>query len=114
MTAFGLNADQHLFLIRTFEKYFDSYPCQIWIFGSRAHGQHQKYSDIDLLIDSPALNARVLSHLAEDFEESLLPFKVDLVDVRKLAPEYAAQVHASKKLFWSSGITPGQTHPFSN
>jgi predicted nucleotidyltransferase len=103
MTAFGISADHYIFLGQVFEKHFGGSPCQIWIFGSRATGLHQKYSDVDLLIESSVLNARLLSRLAEALEESPLPFKVDLVDVRKLVPEYADEVHASKKLFWSSG-----------
>lgn len=53
----------------------------VWIFGSRAKHQAKPYSDLDLAIigDTP-LPFSLLAAMAEDFSESALPFKVDLVD----------------------------------
>lgn len=102
MNYFGLTEKNLLFLKDIFAKHLGRFPCRIWIFGSRALGSHQPYSDIDLLIDCPQLTKSVFSNICEDFEESAFPFKVDLVDIQKLAPEYAANVHATKKLIWES------------
>lgn len=53
----------------------------IWIFGSRAKHQAKPYSDLDIAIigDIP-LSISLLAAMSEDFSESALPFKVDLVD----------------------------------
>lgn len=53
----------------------------IWIFGSRAKHQAKPFSDLDIAIigDTP-LSISMLAAMAEDFTESALPFKVDLVD----------------------------------
>lgn len=53
----------------------------VWAFGSRVHGNVKPYSDLDLAIlgDAP-LNLAEHADLADDFSESDLPFKVDLVD----------------------------------
>ena len=53
----------------------------VWAFGSRVKGKARPYSDLDLAVlgDQPlALSTR--ADLAEDFSESDLPFKVDIVD----------------------------------
>ncbi len=50
-------------------------------FGSRVTGKAGKFSDLDLVVmgENP-LPLSVVSALAEDFTESDLPFKVDVVD----------------------------------
>lgn len=57
-------------------------------------------SDLDLLLDGSApLDVRLLQDLAEDFEESDLPWKVDLVDRNAIGPEFARIVDATKVPF---------------
>ena len=50
-------------------------------FGSRVTGKAKKFSDLDLVVmgENP-LSLSVVSALAEDFTESDLPFKVDVVE----------------------------------
>ena len=54
---------------------------KVFAFGSRATGTAKRYSDLDLAIlgDEP-LPLDTMSALAEDFVESDLPFKVDVVE----------------------------------
>ncbi len=54
---------------------------EIWAFGSRVQGRAKRYSDLDLAIisDTP-LPLSTLARLADDFSESDLPWRVDLVD----------------------------------
>ncbi len=68
---------------------------KIWIFGSRARGDHRPYSDIDFLIErsNEVKNfSSLISTLKEALEESSLPYKVDLVDIRDLAESYKEKV----------------------
>lgn len=53
----------------------------VLVFGSRASRKAKKFSDLDLAIlgDNPQ-SLDLMSGLSEDFAESDLPFKVDLVD----------------------------------
>lgn len=53
----------------------------VWAFGSRAKWTAKPYSDLDICIvtDKP-LSLSVLSAMREDFSESDLPWKVDIVD----------------------------------
>ena len=50
-------------------------------FGSRVTGKAKPFSDLDLAVmgDTP-VPASTLARLADDFDESDLPFKVDIVD----------------------------------
>ena len=54
------------------------YPYKFYAYGSRVKNQAKKYSDLDLCFYEK-IPWNVLSHIEEDFEESDLPFKVDLV-----------------------------------
>jgi type I restriction enzyme S subunit len=53
----------------------------VWVFGSRATGRAKKFSDLDLCIKGPQpMSLDLASAMAEDFAESDLPWKVDIVD----------------------------------
>ena len=54
---------------------------EVWAFGSRAKWTAKEYSDLDLAVitDQP-LSLSVSAALADDFSESDLPWKVDVVD----------------------------------
>lgn len=54
---------------------------EVRAFGSRVSGPLKKFSDLDLAVmDESALPSSVLAGLEEDFRESDLPSKVDVVD----------------------------------
>lgn len=56
--------------------------CEIWAFGSRVHGRGLKpFSDLDLVLKSEkVLGTSYCQKLAEAFEESDLPFRVDVAE----------------------------------
>ncbi len=53
---------------------------KIYLFGSRARGDESMHSDIDIAIEGDALGSR-LSQARFALEESLVPYKIDLVDL---------------------------------
>ena len=54
---------------------------EVWAFGSRATRSAKTYSDLDLaVIANEPVGLVVSAALADDFSESDLPFKVDVVD----------------------------------
>lgn len=54
---------------------------EVWAFGSRAKWTAKDYSDLDLaVISSTPLSLAVSAALSDDFAESDLPYKVDIVD----------------------------------
>ena len=53
-------------------------PYQFYAYGSRVKGEAKKYSDLDLCYQKE-IPLNILSHIREEFENSDLPFKVDLI-----------------------------------
>ncbi|MGZ3748014.1 MAG: nucleotidyltransferase family protein [Pseudobdellovibrionaceae bacterium] len=75
----------------------------VFIFGSRAKGNFRKYSDLDLLIESePQLSAIELSNLADSFNESDLPIKVDVVTLENCLNAYKESIEKEKVLWFTS------------
>lgn len=55
--------------------------CDVWAFGSRAKGAAKPFSDLDLaVITTEPLALDLRAALADQFSESDLPWKVDVVD----------------------------------
>lgn len=66
----------------------------VFAFGSRVSGRAKKHSDLDLALEAALpLDWRRMARLREAFEESDLPFRVDVVDWRVCSPQFKA--HAS-------------------
>lgn len=72
--------------MKTIRSVFQSYPevKTVHVFGSRAKGNYRPGSDVDLAIMNKGVNSTVLSRLIGKFEESNLPYNIDLVDFTKL------------------------------
>ena len=51
---------------------------EVWAYGSRVRGNARQYSDLDLVAFTEPEHAHQLALLREAFEESDLPFRVDL------------------------------------
>lgn len=49
-----------------------------WVYGSRVKGTARRYSDLDMVVFSTPEQRRGFYELREAFEESNLPFRVDL------------------------------------
>jgi len=63
--------------------------CEVRAFGSRVSGPAKNYSDLDLAVVAPAkLNSDTLRLLREAFEESDLPFRVDVLDWHETSPDF--------------------------
>jgi uncharacterized protein len=67
--------------IGTIQKVFSNYPEveSAMLFGSRAKGNYREGSDIDLALTGPPELTQRLFMLKNDFDESGLPYTVDLV-----------------------------------
>ena len=69
----------------------------VHVFGSRAGGRVKPWSDLDLVLEaSGALPIALLGALAEAFEESELPWKVDLIDRKSASAEFGRLIDQSK------------------
>lgn len=62
---------------------------KVWVFGSRATGNVKPYSDLDLAIDiGEPLSIDIHAKLTDAFDESRLPFKVDIVDWQSISEAF--------------------------
>ena len=94
---FSLTPDQ-LRLVETILQRFLPVNTQVWVFGSRATGSVKKFSDLDLLLDQHGvpLPTTILLALKEAFDESPLPYKVDLVDWNTIADSFKECIQDSR------------------
>ena len=69
------------------------YNARIYLFGSITRGEFRRTSDIDVaVLPVGRLPDGVLSEIREEFENSRIPYRVDLIDLAKASPGFAAHV----------------------
>ncbi len=73
---------------------------RVWLFGSRARGTARRTSDIDIAVDGP-IPIGLLSHVREALEESNVPVRVDVIDLRDADAGFRARV-LEEGVLWSS------------
>ncbi len=64
---------------------------QVYLYGSRARNGHQWNSDYDIWIDAELPRAS-LRAMAEQLDESFVPFKVDMVTTAQVIGYFGEQV----------------------
>ncbi|MGH6625884.1 MAG: DEAD/DEAH box helicase family protein [Burkholderiaceae bacterium] len=82
---------------------FERFPGveRVWIYGSRARGDHRDASDIDLMVDAPDWEGTDFSRLWAAVDDLRVLYGVDLAHWQStLSPEFRAQVERDRKVFW--------------
>ena len=74
------------FIKNTISSYLKEY--KLYIFGSRVNGNARKYSDIDIAIESDKLTPAIKSQIELDFENSTLPYEVDVIDLNNFSNDF--------------------------
>ncbi|MGA8760659.1 MAG: nucleotidyltransferase domain-containing protein [Stellaceae bacterium] len=70
-----------------------SHGASVWLFGSCARGEPRQHSDIDIaILARDDLSSAFFAELADEIEESTIPYDVDLVDLRHADPALVDQV----------------------
>ncbi len=74
---------------------------RVWIYGSRARGDHREQSDIDLVVDAPDFSSSDYSQLAARLDELGLVYRVDLVHLQSgLSEQFLGNIERNRKVFW--------------
>ena len=69
------------------------HEAQVFLFGSFASGAARQSSDIDVAIDpSGPLPPGVMARLADEFDESTIPYTVDLIDLSTVSEDFRNRV----------------------
>lgn len=79
-SQFYLDDDSYKILLGILSKY----PNNFYAYGSRVKGTHNTFSDLDICVDGDI----DLWLIKDDFEESNLPIKIDIVLKSKLNPDF--------------------------
>jgi predicted nucleotidyltransferase len=64
------------------------------LFGSRATGEARRYSDVDIGLAGEPLAMDALARLTDAFEESDLPYRVDVVNLANMSETFQASALA--------------------
>ena len=72
---------------------------KVWVYGSRAKWTTLDSSDLDLALESKnKIDDKIISRLKRDFEESNLPYEVDVVDINTVQPFFRDIINKDKVL----------------
>lgn len=69
--------DQHALILDLIKKYLPNIT--VWAYGSRVKRTARPYSDLDMVVFATPEKKRQVSDLREAYEESNLPFRVDVL-----------------------------------
>jgi len=70
-------------------KHINSQNYSIFLFGSRATSRHTPFSDVDIGIEGKnRLPGHVMQEIKGDFEESNIPFRIDVVDFSMVGEDF--------------------------
>ncbi|MBX6353055.1 MAG: nucleotidyltransferase domain-containing protein [Thermoflavifilum sp.] len=80
-------------IARLVRSVLDHRPCRIILFGSVARGEAQHISDIDIALDAgERLDGYTMFQIRDALEESLIPYRIDVLDLAAVSPEMRAHV----------------------
>ena len=94
LTGIDLRADEHKEVARLLQHHLPD--TEVWAYGSRVQGAARPASDLDLVIFASAGQKEAVSRLREAFDESPLPFRVDLFVWDKVPEEFRKNIEEAR------------------
>lgn len=85
---FGLLCDEYDFTLRTVVNPLKACGAEVWCFGSRARGDHRRFSDLDVMVESARDLTKDIGDIQEKLIDSRFPYKVDIVQYKDFAESY--------------------------
>ena len=99
-----ITADQRKTILALLKRHLPNTTA--WVYGSRVKWTSRPQSDLDLVVFTKPDQERRVSELKEAFEESNLPFRIDLLVWRTLPEPYRRQIEAEHVVLVESDGEP--------
>ncbi len=93
---FGLTQEQSKFIHENVVEPIAKLGGRVFVYGSRARGDHQRFSDLDLMVEFNRPLYPSLAHIQELLQNSNFPYKVDLVPYPEFAEAYKKSYQKDK------------------
>lgn len=78
---------------------------KVYAFGSRYKNNNRKFSDFDIAIDmGEKLSFEFLNILKDAFEESDLPYRVDIIDYNNISDKFKKIVDGGNEIIYNSNF----------
>ena len=98
-TAIDIRAD-HLEIVQDILSEHLPPDVKVWVFGSRANWTTKDSSDLDLALEGTGkVDRKVKGELMDAFEDSDLPYTVDIVDMNQVSDSFR-QIVDVQKILW--------------
>jgi predicted nucleotidyltransferase len=91
--------EHHLETVKTILKKHLDPNIMVWVFGSRVVGTSKKFADLDLALqkkDNTSIELKRIISLITDFQESDLPWRVDIIDYNTTSGIFKKNVDENK------------------
>ena len=109
----NLSEQQLDYIVTTVVNPLAKLGAQVYCFGSRARGECDVFSDLDLMVVSDEPLESVLGELREVLEEGNFPFLVEIVEERNFADAYRPN-YLSERVHIPSTQSTAQSTASSN
>ena len=94
---FGLDKRHLDFILRVLKDNIPQKDAKFYIFGSRAKENYKEYSDVDIAVKLPdkKLSADILGKILLEFNDSTLPYEVDVIDLNAIDEKFKSLIKNS-------------------
>ena len=94
---FGLEQRHIDFILQILHNNIPQKDAKFYIFGSRTKGNYKEYSDIDIAVQlqEGKLSADTLGKILLEFNDSTLPYEVDVVDLNAIDEKFRSIIENS-------------------
>ena len=94
---FGLEQRHIDFILQILHNNIPQKDAKFYIFGSRTKGNYKEYSDIDIAVQLQGgkLSADTLGKILLEFNDSTLPYEVDVVDLNAIDEKFRSIIENS-------------------
>ena len=78
---------------------------KVYAFGSRYKNNNRKFSDFDIAIDmGEKLSFEFLNIVKDAFEESDLPYRVDIIDYNNISDKFKKIIDGGNEIIYNANV----------